>query len=271
VSSDIEPVLRFIEDELSRQATRFPTVTAPKVLSFMGTTSRPGSHARVSIHRVYGAEPGGSDRELEMRLAGPLTERPQPGQCLTVHVTRLEQYQGYQLKTRALAPGDESQLFVEEGGQVRVKGYQLFTVHHSPYTLKFFERVPFEEVRDLLAGVRYALCAVGETANLSPRFVFHHEVKDGRLCLFHGDGLALKTYMNLKLNRQETRVLVDLDEFRGFALKGTVEEFSAKDHPLAHEKVRAGFLSGGWGRPSRTFRFVAETVEPIGPSPGSLA
>jgi hypothetical protein len=179
-------------------------------------------------------------------------------------VTRLEQYQGYQLKTRPLA-GAEAELLSQEGDLLTVRGSQLFTVHHSPYTLRFFESIPFEEVKELVVGLPYALCAVGETANLSPRFVFHHEVKDGQLALFHGDGLALKTYMNLKLNSQETRLLLDLDGWRGFALRGTVREFRAAEHPVAHEKVLAGFASGGWGRPSRCFRFVADTIEAIEP------
>jgi len=264
VSSEVERVLAFIEGQRPLQASRFPTVSAPKVLGFMGTTSRPGTFAHVSVHRVRGLDPGPTARELSVRLAGPLPRRPRQGECLSVHLTRLEQYQGYQLKTRPL-DGDEAALLTQDGDLLTVKGSQLFTVHHSPYTLRFFESVPLEEVKDLVGGLGHALCAVGETANLSPRFVFHQEVKDGRLALFHGDGLALKTYMNLKLNQQETRLLLDLDEWRGWRLRGTVREFRAAEHPVAHELVLAGFASGGWGKPSRCFRFVADSIEPIDP------
>jgi hypothetical protein len=169
------------------------------------------------------------------------------------------------VKTAPLGPGGLAALLEEEGGDLTVKGHQLFTVHHSPYTLKFFETVPFDEVRDLCAEVRHALCAVGETANLSPRFVFHHEVEGGRLRLFHGDGLALKTWMNLRRNPQETRLLLDLDEGRGFVLRGQVEEFTQADHPVAWERVVDGFAVGAWGRPSRWFRLTVDRIEAIEP------
>jgi hypothetical protein len=146
-----------------------------------------------------------------------------------------------------------------------VKGAHLYTVHHSPYTLQFFEDVPFEEVEETLSGLPCALVAVGENANLSPRFVFHHEVADGKVALFHGDGLALKTYMNLRANRSETRLVLDLDDFSGFLLRGTVDEFAPHQHPMAYERICAGFSAGGWGRPSRVFRFVPQTFERIEP------
>jgi hypothetical protein len=200
-----------------------------------------------------------------VRLGGALPLRPLEGECITVHLTRLAQYQGYQVKTAPLGTEGLAELLAEEGQELTVRGRQLFTVHHSPYTLEFFGSIPFEEVQELCAEVRHALCAVGETANLSPRFVFHHEVKDGRLLLFHGDGLALKTWMNLKRNPQETRLLLDLDEGRGFALRGLVEEFGEAEHPVAWQKVVDGFAAGGWGRPSRCFRLAVDSVEAIEP------
>jgi hypothetical protein len=147
-----------------------------------------------------------------------------------------------------------------------VKGAQIYTVHHSPYTLQFFENVPFEEVADTLAGLGHALVAVGENANLSPRFIFHHEVKDGKAMLFHGDGLALKTYMNVRVNRNETRLVLDLDDYSGWALRGAVEEFAPHQHPEAYERICRGFTAGNWGKPSRTFRFAADTWERIKPT-----
>jgi hypothetical protein len=182
-------------------------------------------------------------------------------------MTRVERYQGYQVKTRPLAADAAVADLVEptQGG-VAVKGAQIFTVHHSPYTLRFFENVPFEEVEDLVAGLPCALAAIGESANLSPRFIFHHEVKDGKLMLFHGDGLALKTYMNVRVNRNETRLVLDLDDGSGWAMRGTVEEFAPHQHPEAHERICRGFRAGSWGKPSRVFRFVPESFEPIRPS-----
>ncbi len=263
MSSDLERFLQFFEGQRLRQAPRFPTVQAGQVLAFMGTTSTPGTFAQVSIHRLRGLDPGPGPHEVRLRLAGPLPLRPRLDELLTVHLTRLERYQGYQVKTRPLAAGQEAGLFEEEGDLLTVRGRQVFTVHHSPYTLKFFEQVPWEDVAELAGGVRHALCAVGPTANLSPRFVFHHEVKDGQLSLFHGDGLALKTWLNLKRNRQETRLVLDLDEYRGWALRGTVEEVTRASHPVGWEKVMDGFAAGRWGRPGRCFRLVVDTLEPI--------
>jgi hypothetical protein len=172
------------------------------------------------------------------------------------------------VKSRALSAGASERDLVEEldGGALLVKGAQIFTVHHSPYTLKFFENVPYEDLQATISGVRFALVAQGETANLSPRFIFHHEVKDGKVALYHGDGLALKTYMNLKVNRSETRLVLDLDDFHGWALRGTVEEFAPHQHPEAYERICQGFASGSWGKPSRVFRFVPDSFERIQPA-----
>lgn len=265
MSSDLERFLGFLEAQKPRHAARFPTVRADKVLSFMGTTGQDGTWARVSIHRFDRVEAGPTARELRVRLRGALPLRPLAGECVSVHLTRLAQYQGYQVKTRPLGDAGEAALLEQGDGALLVKGSQIYTVHHSPYTLKFFESIPVEEVRDLTSGLSHALVAVGPAANLSPRFVFHHEVHGGKVHLFHGDGLALKTYMNLRVNRQETRLVLDLDEYRGWVLRGVVEEFAPAAHPVAYEKIANGFAAGDWSRPSRAFRFVADSFEPIEP------
>jgi hypothetical protein len=105
VSSDLQSFLRFLEEQKARQASHFPTVKADKVLTFMGTTSLAGSQAAVSVNPLRRIEPGPTPRELRLALGGALPRAPGPGECLTVHVTRLEQYQGYQVKTRTLGPG----------------------------------------------------------------------------------------------------------------------------------------------------------------------
>lgn len=266
MSSDLRSFLAFLEEQKARQASYFPTLKVDKVLSFMGTTSLAGTFAACSVHALRAVERGASARDLRITLAGSLPRPPARGECVTVHMTRVARYQGFQVKTRPLAPGATEGDLVEQGpGSIVVKGANIFTVHHSPYTLKFFENVPFEEVEETLSGLRHALVAVGETANLSPRFIFHHEVRDGRISLFHGDGLALKTYMNIRANRCETRIVLDLDEFSGFALRGLVEEFAPHQHPEAFERICQGFQAGGWGRPSRVFRFVPESFERIAP------
>jgi hypothetical protein len=265
LDSRLSELLAFLDEQKARQASHFRTVTFDKVLSFMSTTSVAGTYAGVGVRRLVRLEAAG-EQELLVHLAGGLPRPPAPGECVTVHLTRVEQYRGFQVKTRPLPDAAAvAAALSEEGGVLRVRGSQIYTVHHSPYTMKFFERIPYEEVLETVGQVGHALVAVGETANLSPRFIFHHEEKMGRPVLFHGDGLALKTYMNLKLNRQETRLVLDLDTWRGFALKGTVEEFQPHQRPEVYEKICAGFAAGNWGKPSRVFRFVADTWAPIGP------
>lgn len=267
MSSDLESFLAFLEQQEARQAPHFPGLSVAKVLAYMGTTSLQGSFAACSVNPIVRLERGAAPQDLRIVLSGSLPRPPRPGECLTVHMTRVERYQGYQVKTRALAGGAaEADLFEARPEGLLVKGAQIYTVHHSPYTLRFFENVPFEDVAETVAGLPCALVAVGETANLSPRFVFHHEVKDGKLLLFHGDGLALKTYMNVRVNRCETRLVLDLDDYSGFVLRGTVEEFAPHQHPEAYERICQGFTSGSWGKPSRVFRFAPESFERIRPA-----
>jgi hypothetical protein len=266
VSSDLQSFLAFLEDQKAKQAARFPTVKYDKVLSFMGTTSLNGTFSAVSVNRLVRIEPGPTGRDLRITLVGPIARRPIRGECITVHLTRVEQYQGFQVKTRALSVNSSEADLVEDGPDgLVIKGSSIFTVHHSPYTLKFFENVPFEELVETVGRVPYALVGVGETANISPRFIFHHEVRGDRLLLYHGDGLALKTYMNLKSNRQETRLVVDLDSFQGYALQGTVEEFAPHQQPEAYDRICRGYTAGGWGKPSRVFRLTVDRLTPTSP------
>ncbi len=266
MSSEQESFLAFLQEQKTRQSAFFPTVKHDKVLSFMATTGAPGSFGSVSIHPVRALEPGPTSRELRIRLGGTLPRAPGAGECLTVHLTRAEHYQGFQVKTRALAADTGPGELVEAGGDgLAVKGVSVYTVHHSPYTLKFFESVPVTELLETVGPVRHALVCVGPSANVSPRFVFHQELRDGRLLLHHGDGLALKTYMNLKANPRETRVVVDLETYQGWTARGRVEEFAPHQHPEAYERICRGFTAGGWGKPSRVFRLTVEELGRIAP------
>ncbi|HEY6105141.1 MAG TPA: hypothetical protein VIV59_04115 [Anaeromyxobacteraceae bacterium] len=257
--SDLQSVLQFLEEQKAKQAAHFHAVKQEKILSFMGTTGQPGQHAAVAAVPLGAIEPGPTPSELRVMLRGTLPRQLTRGECITVHVTRVEQYQGYQVKTGPLAAtGSEEELYEQKAGELWVKGQQIFTVHHSPYTMKFFEQIPFDEVKQTVGAVKVALVGVGENANISPRFIFHYESKMDRLVLYHGDGLALKTYMNLKANRQETRLVLDLDTYEGYAFRGTVEEFAPHQNPLAYDKICGGFNSGNWGKPSRVFRLVAD-------------
>jgi hypothetical protein len=265
--SDLQAVLQFIEEQKAKQAPHFPAVQFAKVLSFLGTTSQPGTHAALAVVPLAGLQPGGEPSELEVRLRGSLPRAPAEGECITVHLTKVEQYQGYQVKSKALAgQGAEGALYEQAGpADLLVHGHQIFTVHHSPYTMKFFEQIPYDEVAQTVGAVKVALVGVGEQANISPRFIFHHETRLDRVVLYHGDGLALKTYLNLKSNRQVTRLVLDLDTWEGYSLRGTVEEFAPHQNPEAYDRICQGFAAGSWGRPSRVFRFVADQWTPIAP------
>jgi hypothetical protein len=242
-------------------------VQSEKVLTFMATTSLPGSYCAVAAMPIQKLETVNGSKEMLVHLRGALPREPQSGECITVHLTNPEQYQGYQIKSRTLAGRTSpAALYEREGDGIAVKGSHIFTVHHSPYTMKFFEQIPFEEVQQIVGRVCCAIIGVGETANISPRFVYQWEVQGDRVALYHGDGLALKTYMNLKSNRQETRVVLDLDTFTGFVLEGSVEEFQPHQHPEAYDRICRGFAAGNWGRPSRTFKFLAERARPVAPA-----
>jgi hypothetical protein len=87
---------------------------------------------------------------------------PRAGECVTVHLTNPEAYQGFQVKSRTVAAKTpEDALIAPEDGGLVVKGSHIFTVHHSPYTMKFFEQIPFEEVQETVGRLPFALVAVG--------------------------------------------------------------------------------------------------------------
>jgi hypothetical protein len=266
VQADLQELLDFLEQQKVKQVPHFPAVRFDKVLSFMGTTSQAGTHAAMGICPVHALLPE-AEQELRIHLRGPLPRPPARGECITVHLTSIDQYQGYQVKSRPMGgPDSAPSLYEDRGVELVVKGSQIFTVHHSPYTMKFFEQIPFDEVRQMVGGCRFALVAVGETANISPRFVFHIETRGERVVLYHGDGLALKTYMNLRSNRQESRLVLDLDDYSGYLLRGTVEEFQPHQNPEAYERICQGFTAGNWGKPSRAFRLVVDAWEKIAPT-----
>jgi hypothetical protein len=265
--TDLHKLLEFFHEQRSRQASHFPAVKFDKVLTFLGTTSLAGTFASVGVCPVLRLEAGQGPSELRVGLRGPLPRPPARGECVTVHLCNLEQYQGFQVKTRPLAASEAPSVLVRAtGDDLDVNASHIFTVHHSPYTMRFFEHVPFEEILETVGRLRYALVGVGEQANISPRFVFHTDARSGKLVTYHGDGLALKTYMNLKANRQVAMLALDLDDFSGYAMRGTLEEFQQHQAPEAYDRICQGFAAGNWGKPSRTFRFTTDSWERIAPT-----
>ena len=264
---DVSSVLAFLNEQNRKHARHFPALAPDRVLSFMGTTSLPGTTCAVSVNPVRRLEGANGAKELHVHLRGGLPRDPGAGECITVHITHADQYQGYQIKSRTLSGRETLQaLYERDASGLVVKGSHIFTVHHSPYTMKFFEQIPLDEVLETIGKVPAALVGIGETANISPRFVFHWREQDGRPVLFHGDGLALKTYMNLKSNREECRTIVDLDDWSGIQLEGTCEEFLPQEDPEAYQRVSEGFVAGGWGKPSRVFRLVARSWRELKPA-----
>jgi len=256
MNGKVGEVVDFIEAQRPRQQAYFGAKVADKVLAYVASTSSAGSMAAVTSHRLRSLEHGATASELKVELAGPLGRSPSAGEVASVCL--FNQYVGYQVKTRQGAVAVEAAF-----GATRIRGGHVYTLHHSPFMMTAFERVPVDEVLGAVGKVPFALVGVGPQVNLSPRFNWHTEVRDGRLVLFHGDGLPLKTYLNLKTNRRVVRVLLDPATFGGWVLEGLVEEYEARDEPVAHEATCAGFAAGGWGRPARTFRFTADAIRPL--------
>ena len=67
----------------------------------------------------------------------------------------------------------------------------------------------------------------------------------------------------LDASRWEARVAGD--EMLASELLVAVEEFQPHQHPEAYERICNGFTAGSWGKPSRVFRFTAESFERIRP------
>jgi hypothetical protein len=93
--------------------------------------------------------------------------------------------------------------------------------------------------------------------------MWHHEIQRGRLATFHGDGVMMKTFRNLQVNKASVRVVIDFDTLSGYALVGTTEEVAPESEPTAYKGICGGFASMGFGKPSRLFRHTSERIVPI--------
>lgn len=257
-----EEVSAFFEAQIAKQQRWFQAKQADKFICHVGSTSASGAFLEVTAHRLLGIERGARPTELVVRLGGSFAA-PVASADEVVTVTLFDQFVGYQVKTRAGAAGANA--VTVEGGATTVRGAQVFTLHHSPFMLTAFEKVPIEDVLASVGTARHALVGVGATANLSPRFCWHYEELGGKLVLFHGDGLPMKTFLNVKANPNVTRIALDPETFQGFVATGPLEEFRPADHPVAYEKICQGFANGGWGRPARVFRFVADRWTRLAP------
>ncbi|HUL61051.1 MAG TPA: hypothetical protein VLU43_17355 [Anaeromyxobacteraceae bacterium] len=255
----IDELFDFFAAQVAKQQKWFQVQHADKFLCYMGSTSAPGAFLRVTAHRLRGIERGATPTELVVRLAGGVGPM---ASSEIVTVTVFNQFVGYQVKTRA---GSAAPAVQGDGAATAVRGAQVFTLHHSPFMLTAFEKVPVEEVIASVGRARFALAGAGVAANLSPRFCWHTEVVEGKVVLYHGDGLPMKTFLNLRTNPNVTRIAIDPETFQGYVATGRAEEFRPAAHPEAYDRICAGFTNGGWGKPARVFRFVAERWDRLAP------
>ncbi len=254
----------FFRAQVASQRKWFRGNLADKFLCFVGSTSSAGVYLGVTAHRLLGIERGALPTELLVRVGGSFAPpNAAAEEIATVTMFEPQGFKGYQVKTRAGRAGAEA--VMDDGSSTMVRGGHVFTLHHGPFMLTAFEKVPLDELIAAVGHAQHALVGVGVMANLSPRFCWHHEEADGKLVLFHGDGLPMKTYLNVKANPNVTQVVIDPETFRGFAGSGRIVEFRPEEFPQAYDKICRGFASGGWGKPARVFRFVAERWAPIAP------
>jgi hypothetical protein len=262
---DIPQALEFLASMAEQHGRVIVHAPVPKILSFTATCSRFGSFPTVGIRRLAALVPSHEERELQVMLKGDLPRRPIKGELLSLCMADFPRFRGYQVKTSAMphAGFDNQVAELLADGTLLVHGRFVYTIHHSPNQLTIFENIPFADVQKDLAQVPFALLAIGEQANISPRFIFHHAFAGGRLQFFHGDGHPKKTYMNLQANSREVRLVVDLSTQEGWAFYGAVEQIEERKAPSAVQRIREGFTAGDWGTPRRLYCFTAERWEKV--------
>jgi hypothetical protein len=259
---DHQTVANFLQ---ALRPVQLPWLPHPALLSFLATTAVPGSHPSVALAWLAELAPGPMPSEMSVRLRGALPRVPLAGESVTVSISRYQEHRGFQIKSAALkVRGAEPEVYELPGrGELLLHGKRAYTTHHGPYDLNSYERIPFDEVRQTAGAVGHAVVAVGPEVNVSPRHVWHHELCHGRLVTYHGDGLAMKTFRNLAVNKASVRLVFDLVALRGYALFGVAEEIPGEEAPAAHAQVCAGFTALGQARPARIWRHVADRIEPV--------
>jgi hypothetical protein len=259
VTRETTSAVAFLEAQRAQHAALLPQFGAEKVLSFMATSAAPGAPPAVAARRLVRVARDPAGAELVVRVAGGLPRPPARAECIAVAVADAAAFRGFQLKSHSLVdPAFAPRLHRAEGGDAVVHAPQVFTIHHGPHAADYFERIPFAEVEELAARVPFALVAVGVQANLSPRWILHHEVRSGALELFQGDALMSKTYLNVRQNPREVRIVVDVATGEGLALEGELAEFRPQDHRVAAERVLASFAGAGLKPPTRLTRLRVE-------------
>jgi hypothetical protein len=262
--SSLEPALALLAAQRTKQSTLLPQFGPDKVLSVMATSASPGTAPTVGLRRIASVSPGSTGAELEIALHGRLPREPERGECIAVAAAVVRDFRGYQMKTHALIdPAFASRLHGADAGGARVHAAQVFTIQQGPKSADYFEKLPFEEVSATVAQADYALVAVGEQANLSPRWILHHELRDGALELYSGDAFWSKTWLNVRRNPRELRLVFDPETGTGFAMEGVSAAFAPEEHPVAAGRIQEMFGRIGVKKIARMTRLRVERIRPI--------
>ena len=266
MSQPLDAALDLLAAQRKAQTTLVPQFGPDKIASFMITAAAPGVAPTVGVRRLATVAPGATGAELEVTLQGGLPRPPDRGENVSVAVTAIHDFRGFQMKTHALVdPAFASRLHGTAPEGARIHAAQIFTIQQGPKSADFFEKVPLDEVTAAVARAGYALVAVGEQANVSPRWILHHEVRDGALELYQGDAFWSKTWLNVRRNPREVRLVLEPDTGRGFAMEGTLAELAPGEHPVAAEKIQSMFERIGVRKIARMTRLRVERLWPVAP------
>ena len=261
----LDEALALLAEQRRKQATLLPQFGDDKILSVMATSASPGQPPAVAVRRIASVAPGATGAELEVSLRGELPRSPDRGECIAVAAAVIRDFRGFQMKTHGLVdPAFASRLHGAGAEGPRIHAAQVFTIQQGPKSADFFEKIPLEEVTATVARAGYALVAVGEQANLSPRWILHHEVRDGALELFQGDAFWSKTWLNVRRNPREVRLVFEPETGSGYAMEGTSVEFAAEAHPVAAAKIQGMFARLGVKKVARMSRMRVDRIWPVG-------
>ncbi len=255
----IDEAIGFLESQRVRQSPLFAPSQGRFVLSFLGTTSARGVVPVLTVHELGTITPTGSS-SCRIQLAGAPPRDPARGESITVSVTDWPAYRGYQLKTQPCGAAAARLVERPSAERFELHSTQVFTVHHTPNTVHMFEDVPFAEVEETARKVRRAVVGIGPLVNISPRFIICWEVRDGALSLFHGDGEANKTWMNLQQNASAASAVFDYETGQSMVFEGQCREIARPDYQAIFDELCHHYVRIGYGLPSRVYRLLVNRI-----------
>jgi hypothetical protein len=247
-----------------RHTHKFGTGPA-RVLAYVGTASQSSAHPTMFVCPLAALTRGRNEASVDVALRGVLPREPAMTELVTLHVADPAKFRGYQIKTQEMLPGrDKSALFdTAPPRKTVIHGERVFTVHHTPNTVAFFDRVPVDEIIADTTSVHHVIAGVGPGANISPRFIWHHELCGDRVRLVYGDGHLNKTAANFARNPHVTVAVIDLSTAAGYVLQGAGRRLTEADDRAVYRKVLDGFASGGWGVPAMVIDVTCWAWQPI--------